>query len=187
MSAFQISGPSAFIPVVTSFPASPADNDEVFLQVGSGDNAVLWHMKYDADITDSYKWRYVGGPRLFDSLVTSATINSATYTELNSGLPQITLPYIGIYEFLIGHEESGTNAFVLSNVKTNGSNPGNDDDAFVGAPVGTNAIAGGDRTFRRDVSSFSTNALAVSVYRSGVSSSVLKRYIGATPVRLSGT
>ncbi len=172
--------------VVTSRPASPANGAEVYLQVGSGDTSILWHMRYDSAITDTYKWRFLGGAGLVATNNTSDSTSSATYVELNTGTPAVTLPGIGVYEFNFGCQVSGaTNAFGLVNVKTNGSNPGNDDDGFTVKPEGTNAGVNSSRLMVRTVASISGSALAVLVYRTGTTSSFSQNWISVKPVRLA--
>lgn len=175
--------------IVTAFPGSPSNNDEVYLRVGTGsaDSDVLWHMKYDSSITDSYKWRFLGGAALVATQVAVGTTSSATYVELNSGAPQVTLPGIGIYEFSHGFDATvpGGATFGIANVKTNGSTPANDDESAQLKPIGNDALAAVARIFQRTVSSVATNALAVQVYRTtGTSTNFHRRWLVVRPVRL---
>jgi len=172
-------------PIVTSLPGSPTDLDEVYLKVGSGDTAVLWHMKYDSSITDSYKWRYLGGSPLFSRRDTTENRNSATYAALSS-LPSVTLPGIGVYEFSHGFDstKAGAASWGIQNVMTNGSAPGDDLDAATSKPVGNDSSETVYFTFTRTVSSISTSAAATCVYRTGFSTDFLKRWLSVRPVRL---
>lgn len=173
--------------VVTSLPGSPSDGDECYLKVGSGDTAVLWHMRYDSGITDSYKWRFLGGGILYAAAATDVNTSSGTYTELGSGTPSVTLPGIGIYEFTHGCTHYPNNAaggYGLANIKTNGSNPGDDSEA-VHHKDGNVLNASISRTFTRTVASISTSAAATQVYRTdGVENHFVNRFIAVRPVRL---
>ena len=171
--------------IVTSLPGSPADGDEVYLKLGSGDTAILWHMKYDSSITDSYKWRYLGGPPLFSYTATSENRNSGTYAVLSS-LPSVTLPGIGVYEFSHGFDstKSGAATWGIQSVMTNGSTPADDADAVQYKPVGNDSAGNVYFVFIRTVSSIATSAAATCVYRTGASTDFSKRWLSVRPVRL---
>ncbi len=171
--------------IVTSLPGSPVDTDEIYLKLGSGDTAILWHLKYDSSITDSYKWRFVGGSPLHSTRLTSENRNSGTYATISS-LPAVTLPGIGIYEFSHGFDStaSGAASWGIQNVQTNGSAPGDDNECCQSKPVGNDSVVTVMRTFQRTVASVSTSAVAVCVYRTGFSTNFFNRWLSALPVRL---
>jgi hypothetical protein len=85
-------------PVVTSLPSSPPDGYEVYYKAGSGDDAVYWQLKYDASISDAYKWRFVGGVALTSSIDTDETRATASYGDLATVGPTVTVPLAGKYE-----------------------------------------------------------------------------------------
>lgn len=174
----------AAIAPVTSLPVAPTLDDEVYLKVGSGDTAVLWHMKYDSAITDAYKWRFLGGAPLYSFMATSENRNSGTYAEL-SALPAVTLPGIGVYDFTHGFDSTiGGTSYGIQNIKTNGSNPGNDLDGASYKPVGSDSNGAVMMNFQRTVPSIGTSALAVAVYRTGFSTNFFNRWLSVFPVRL---
>lgn len=178
---------SASPSIVTSLPAGAATGDQVLLRVGSGDTAVLWLMQYDATITDAYKWRYLGGTRLYANLVTQATTTSGTFVELNGGTPALTLPFVGVYEFTHGCRvimTTGSSDYGIATVKTNGANPAGDDEAVSYTGAAVNKLAQVARVFQRTVSDISTSALAVQVYRAAGTPGFADRWLSVRPVRM---
>lgn len=91
------------IPVVTALPSTVGlqDGTEVLYKAGTDDSAVLWRLKYDASITDAYKWRVVGAPSpLRDERTGGVSTTSAVYVDLGTTTPQVTVPLAGIYDIL---------------------------------------------------------------------------------------
>lgn len=88
--------------VVTSLPGSPADGDEVYYKVGTGDTALFWHLRYDSSITDSYKWRVVGAVDLHSEVNTAETTTSTSYTNLATTGPAVSAPLAGVYRLAFG-------------------------------------------------------------------------------------
>jgi len=173
--------------IVTSLPGSPSDLDEIYLKLGSGDTAILWHLKYDSGISDAYKWRFLGGPALAAYQETSGSTSSGTYVELNSGAPSVTLPSTGVYSIHHGCKSTvtGGTSWILANIKTNGTNPANDDDSVQAKPVGTDTTVSSARVIQRTVASISTSALLVQVYRcAGATEVVTSRFVAVYPMRI---
>lgn len=86
------------IPYVTSLPASPADGQQIFY-IADAANGVAWHLKYRAAEAGSFKWYYVGGAPLQNAIATTGNTSSTSYVDLNGGLPAVTLPLAGDYDF----------------------------------------------------------------------------------------
>ena len=93
---------------VTSLPAG-YDGQEVFFQsttAGTGGGAsnsmadvgAVWHLRYRAASGSAYKWEFVGGGGLIAGVATSESTTSATYTDLATVGPVITLPLAGDYK-----------------------------------------------------------------------------------------
>jgi hypothetical protein len=95
-------GAGTDIPIVSALPGSPSDEDEIYLEVGSGDEQRLWHLKYDASITDDSKWRVVGATPLYAFAATPVNTTSTSFVDLGSGTPSIALPVRGTYEVALG-------------------------------------------------------------------------------------
>lgn len=84
---------------VTALPASPDDGEQVYFQAAAG---VIWHLRYNAASASSFKWEYVGGPPLTHEVATSQSTTSATYADLATVGPQVTLPLAGDYDVQFG-------------------------------------------------------------------------------------
>lgn len=173
--------------IVTSLPAGAATGDEVHLQVGSGDSAILWHMRYDATITDAFKWRFLGGPALFNRKDTATFPASGTYVTQDASTPQVTLPAVGIYRVAHGCKilmATGSTDYGLASVMTNGVTPPDDTDAIECTIGVVNKDATVATNFVRTVASIATSALLVQVYRSAGNPSFNFRWLAVWPVRL---
>lgn len=93
---------------VTSLPSSPFDGQEIYYQsstAGTGggstnsmaDVGAVWHLRYRAASSSSYKWEFVGGSILVAVVATSETTSSGTYADPATVGPVITLPLAGDY------------------------------------------------------------------------------------------
>lgn len=86
---------------VTDLPSDPRDKQEVFY-LADGANGVVWHLAYRANAPSSPKWVYLGGPPLFAHVPDFESRTSATYGDLATVGPSITLPLAGDYDFEYG-------------------------------------------------------------------------------------
>lgn len=80
---------------VTSLPGSPYDGQEVYYEAADG---VYWHLRYRSASASSYKWEYLGGAALQAEVSTIETTTSASYADLATVGPSVTLPLAGEYE-----------------------------------------------------------------------------------------
>lgn len=89
--------PTVYVPqLVTSLPGTPADGQEVYY-VADAANGVLWHLRYRAAASGSFKWEYLGGTELYAANDASVTgITSAAYIA-PTGPMALTLPLAGDY------------------------------------------------------------------------------------------
>lgn len=173
-------GASSALTVVTSLPVSPSDGNEVLLKVGSGDTAVLWHMKYDASVSDAYKWRFLGGVPLAARVNTGEATSSGTYTDLATVGPLVTIPYTGVYDVRHGCFSVGN--VPIQGVQSNGSGPADDDEACIS---GSGAAAANTATeFRRTIASIGSSADVKCLYRVGAASTFYRRWLVVTAVRI---
>lgn len=76
------------------------DGDEVYLEVDAT-NGILWHLRYVA-AEPTYKWRFLGGPPMLSEVVTSESLNSASYIALTTAGPAISLSRAGDYMVEVG-------------------------------------------------------------------------------------
>jgi hypothetical protein len=103
----------ANVPVglVTSLPAIPYDGEEIFF-LADATNGVVWHLKYRAGSTSTYKWEYVGGGSLYSKVTTDETVAEASTVTYNNPAtvgPSITLPLNGDFKY-----EMTSNMYVAS-------------------------------------------------------------------------
>lgn len=108
--------------LVTTLPASPVDGQEVYLRVAApaapsgahsswattNGDAVIWHLRYNATITDAYKWEFLGGaPFSGLALGYSSGSLSAINAWQDSPLPvALSAPRAGIYDIELGSAQS---------------------------------------------------------------------------------
>lgn len=105
---------------VTSLPASPTDGQEVYYAADAA-NGVIWHLRYRAAATGSYKWEYVGGAPLNAHEVTTVA-HPGAYSGTSPTLPA---PLAGVYDISIGGAVniSATGGYVGIGAKVGASAP----------------------------------------------------------------
>lgn len=84
---------------VTSLPGSPYQGQEV-VYVADAANGVEWHLRYDTNITadsGAYKWAFVGGGKLTHEVATNENSSSASFVNLTTTGPTITVPLAGVF------------------------------------------------------------------------------------------
>jgi Collagen triple helix repeat (20 copies) len=86
---------------VTSLPASPTDGQEVYY-VADATNGVLWHLRYNAGSASAYKWEFVGGRPLHTQVDAKENTTVATYGNLTTVGPDVTVPLVGDYDVSFG-------------------------------------------------------------------------------------
>jgi hypothetical protein len=84
----------------TSFPVSPT-NDQEFVYVADATTPIYWRFKYNASMS---MWIFVGGDELFSEVTTAEATNSATYANLTTVGPSVTVPRAGDYLIEVGSE-----------------------------------------------------------------------------------
>lgn len=87
---------------VSALPAAPIDGQEVYY-VASTASGVVWHLRYNAASSSSYKWEFVGGAPMFsqDAPVSSRSASATTSTWLGTTSdPAVTVPLAGDYEVI---------------------------------------------------------------------------------------
>jgi hypothetical protein len=92
-------GPPIF---VSSLPSSPVDGMEIYYQSASmATDGIVWHLRYRAAASGSYKWEHVSGSPLWAEVQAAVTISNTAYAEISGG-PAITLPLAGDYMLRFG-------------------------------------------------------------------------------------
>lgn len=91
---------------VDALPPDPYDGQEIYFQADAG---VVWHLRYNASISDVYKWEYLGGPPLLGGFKSSAALTSSTAWRLDNGT-QLPVPMAGWYDVTIDADLYNTTA-----------------------------------------------------------------------------
>lgn len=82
-------------PLVTVLPGAPVDGDEIYYLANDA-AGLVWHLRYRAASASAYKWEFVGGSPLIDTIDTQESTLSLTYVELAT-LHRVTVPLAGDY------------------------------------------------------------------------------------------
>ena len=173
--------------VVTSLPASPVSNEEVYYLADST-NGIVWHLKYRSGSSSTYKWEFVGGASLYSAVDTEQSTTSATYAALTTAGPSVTVPLAGDYIISFGSMtfSAGTNIWSFHSFDVGGTTASDND-----ALEYRNAIANAPRTTQsRNVrkTGLSASTALVSKYRSsaaGTSATFGSRWMQVTPIRVA--
>lgn len=110
----------------TSLPASPVDGQEVYYAADPA-NGVIWHLRYRAGATGSYKWEFLGGPPMTKIVATRESLGSSNGVWLDPATvgPQLTIPLAGDYniEFHVTMETPSLIATANVGVAIGAGNP----------------------------------------------------------------
>lgn len=100
--------------VVTALPGAPFDGQEIILRTATN-NGTFWRFRYDAAITDTWKWRSVGGVELWiqDGSPYAPGADTAVH---NDPVLKLTVPVAGVYRFQGGgpFTVTGSNSWSIS-------------------------------------------------------------------------
>jgi hypothetical protein len=183
----QTSYPSAFVQInaparVTTLPTSPVDGQECYY-VADATNGVLWHLRFNAGSSSAYKWEVVGSSTaLLSEVATAEAVSSATYVNLATVGPTVTLPLAGDYVVEHGTEfdTATSNVFAAQSYAIGATAAVDADFVELQASTGGTRVFGSRRQRR--------NALAATTlqakYRTSGSVTFSKRWLSATPVRV---
>ena len=91
-------GPAWSPTVVTALPGSPTDGQEVYLQTSAMATAqLIWHLRYRAAASGSYKWEVLGGAPIYAKMVNGSGAAIASYDTFAEGLQLPAVPLAGKY------------------------------------------------------------------------------------------
>jgi hypothetical protein len=182
---------------VTSLPTG-YDGQEVFFQsttAGTGGGAsnsmadvgAVWHLRYRAASSSAYKWEFVGGGDLIAGVATSESTTSATYTDLATVGPVITLPLAGDYKIAttatVVNSSAGSGGAVSFSVSGAAANTATDADSIRITTVSVTVLQASSVS----VSKTGLTAAAVTMrYRLTVSGTATftSRVLTAVPIRV---
>lgn len=170
---------------VTSLPGSPYDGQVVYYQSAAmATLGVVWQLRYRATASGSYKWEFIGGSPLNDFIFTSEATSSATYVDLATVGPSVTIPLAGDYEWSWGALIQ-VSAAAFSDAGIAVMNPSN--------ATFSHEVYFGSGTANEGSSVASTRVLTVTAtgtyklrYLSGAANArnFMRRFLRATPIRV---
>lgn len=105
------------IAIGIALPASPIDGQEAVLVDSLAVPTYVWRFRYVASISDAYKWVFIGGSPLSQTVAANFQTASAALIDITGG-PALTVPRAGIYEIGYGASvyEPATNIYVDMNI-----------------------------------------------------------------------
>jgi hypothetical protein len=170
------------VPMVTSLPAGPSDGMEI-LFLADATNGIVWHLRYRAASASAYKWELVGGSCLMHAIDTSEGTTSASYVDLATVGPQITLPLAGDYDLEYGAFVAGSAAnYVFMTPKIGAAAAADIDCVQVWADSGNEAA---HRLRKKRFTVAAASTLVKLQYRSGSgTTNWSQRVLYAMPVRV---
>lgn len=176
--------------VVTALPSNPTDGQECYF-LADATNGIVWHLKYRAAETGSYKWYCVGGSELSSIVNTNEASNTgAPYADLTTAGPQVTAPLAGDYEveFGFGHSANAANADAYCGIQVNGADPGTAVTDPIISVGGTGMPASASFVTSRRIKVTGVNATSVLKMRyrggSGIATTFLRRWMRVRPIRV---
>lgn len=92
---------NSLIEAGTALPSSPSDGQS-FYYVADTTNGVVWHLRYRSASASAYKWEYVGGSQLINTVFANEQYVGAAYGNLATSGPTVTVPLAGDYVVTIG-------------------------------------------------------------------------------------
>ena len=97
-------------------PGSPVDGNLWVLPFDTT-AGVMWMFRYRSASASTYKWEFIGGPPAYAEVVTTqTTTTTATWLDLATVGPQITVPragdYLGIGEAAMTHSATVSQTYV---------------------------------------------------------------------------
>ncbi len=107
------------LPRVTDLPITPKDRTQVLYQADLT-NSVYWLLVYLANSPSIYKWNYLGGSGMRAvNAGASMTTSSATFVDLSTTGPSITVPRAGDYRvwWLFNGTHSAVGGFGVMAIK----------------------------------------------------------------------
>lgn len=168
---------------LTKLTETATEGDQVLCRNGQGG---LWRFVYDPnnpEITDAYRWVFMGGSSLWDRISTTETTASLTYVALATAGPSITVPYAGLYDITVAsrvQNVSGTLSLHSFDIGGTGA-----DDAWSlssGGGAANDASAG--RPTRHTISVAGSSLVSKYRVTGGAGGAFLHRHIFGIPVRI---
>lgn len=171
--------------IVTALPSTADEGDQIVYDTGT--SGVRWHLVYDTSDGTTYPWLFIGGPALYAEVTTQQTTQSASFTDLSTTGPTVTLPLAGDFDVEVGcRAHVNTNAGFAGMSYAIGASAATDADAiFHNEPAGDNTSP--QNIMRKRRKTGLTAVALTSKYRVNNAANTATfehRWISALPVRV---
>ena len=177
-----------------SLPGSPADGQQAILTDSLTAPTYAWTFQFNAEITDSYKWIFIGGAPGSSEVDAQESPNSTSYTNCST-VHSFPTTYAGIYELDYGYEchlDSGFNNDFYVSPKYSASEASDNDAARTNLWTPSSGQSGpADPCSKNRRITITSNGQTITMrYRQSTADAtttyVKKRWLKVTPVRVSG-
>lgn len=191
VTAETITGGSIAVPgftynfgMVLSLPIGTITQGSMCIYKADATNGVYWNLIYDG--LGEFPWKKIGGPPLYKEVAIQQGTTSASYTELATKGPELTIPALkGDYYCHFGVDLWNTtaNCHARMGISMNGTAPSMEIDTnqSTGGGFGTSFSA---RLVKLSNVSASTVFLAKYMQISGGEASFVNRWISIDPIRV---
>lgn len=173
---------------VAAFAAlTPEDGDEVYLEVDAT-NGIYWHLRYRSASASAYKWEFLGGAPMTSEVATSESTSSASYTDLATAGPTVTVPRAGDYiiQGFVGYSTGNAGAQSYAAVKLGSAATADAEIVLVTGQGGSgtiNVYGSGGQTMRRTLAA--SDVVKVQYKSTSGSLPFAYRRLAVFPVRVS--
>jgi hypothetical protein len=171
---------------VTALPTSPYDGQEVYF-VADNTNGIIWHLRYNAASSSTYKWEIVGGSPLDAEIDTDQQRGvAAAWGDLTTVGPQVVAPLAGEYEIMVGCgiycSTAGVSAYMAPQIGATA--PALTDGVWWQPPSTTGPpLAAQSRRRKKTVTALATTICA-KYYVGAGTANFANRWLSAMPVRV---
>jgi hypothetical protein len=171
----------------TSLPASPSDGDEATLVDSITNPTYQWRFRYNAGSSSTYHWEFVGGAPVSNQVVPQETTTSATFVDLTTVGPQVTLPRDGDYMISWGAQAQAASNGVLARMglKFGAATTQTADAIYTYTTNAASVEAAISRTWRYNALTGGTVIKAQYVSAASGNAYFAGRWLSVTPVRVS--
>jgi hypothetical protein len=150
-------------------------------------NGVVWRFKYNSGSASAFKWEFVGGAAMVVEVQTSETTTSASYVDLATVGPSVTVPRAGDYEVEFGASMSDTTGgvAVYTAVKRGAAATSDNDIVTV---ISTGAIVAPGFSVSRKMPVLglaASDVLKLQHKVGGGTGTFIRRWIAVRPIRVS--
>lgn len=167
--------------LVSVLPSSPVDGQVVYFQnTAMAASGVVWTLRYRVASSSSHKWEFVGGAAIFSEVLTGQTTSSASFIDLATAGPSLTVPLTGDYDAEFGARIlNAASGLGVAGLKVGVAEAGNGAEVSAGAASGANVL----RALRL-TGLAAAEVLKLQYKTTSTSSEFIQRFLYVRPVRV---